>query len=1021
MKKKILLRLVLLFGIALVSAALFYKFSIRLESLSLSTDSFKEVESDEAFDDPIKRAEYEFNMIKNPETGKIPEGVFTLEMEQAKQLFAKSRNMRVHANTYTYQGPNNKGGRTRAIAYDVRYNGTTNRIILAGGVSGGVFKSTDDGATWTRKSPTNQLFNITSIAQDPRPGFQDTWYYSTGETIGNSASMTGAPYLGNGIYKSTDNGETWSRLANSNFGALETFDAREDLISKVVVNPTNGDVYAGAMDEIMRSQNGGANWSVVLTSGAGSISTRYLIDLVISSTGIIYAGVSGGSPTGPTIDMPGVWTSTTGNAGSWTKIAGPGGTPVGWNNDGAYGRVVLALAPSNQNILYALYYNNLAFPSKEAEFFMYDASIPAWTDRSANLPDEPGALNGNDPFAVQGGYDLVVTVKSDDPNTVFIGGTNIYRSTDGFATTANTTRIGGYNSPANYALYPNSHSDIHSIVIQPGSSTTMLCGNDGGIQRTTNNLAATVAWTDICTNGYRTYQYYYVTLDPRNANSKVLGGAQDNGSTRNIGGSGSDFELAWSGDGVSVGLSNVIGGNTFEYVGSQAGDIARRNSASPLLSGTNIRPAAATDNGLFVTLFLLDPDNTETLYYASDSSLYRNTSASTATTANWTAMTGIPATIVDGGPPKTQITSLAVTRGTYNPATASLFIGTNEGRIYRLDDPANAAAATAPVNISTGLPAGAYMSSISVNPRNDDTVLVTFSNYGINNVWWTGNANAASPTWLNVEGGLTVPSYRSSAIAVTNAGVEYFVGTSVGLYRAGTINSASPGTTSWTQEGPSDIGNALTSSIALRPVDNRLLIGTHGHGMWATNLSLAITPVNFSSFTGKTEDKSNKLSWKVDNEMNNSGYEVQRKYQGESEFAKIAFVPAKNNNARSNEYSFEDLLVDLGKENTSYRLKQIDVDGNFSYSSVISLQRKTPSKFVEYVSLSGGQLLIRMNSGNANEQITLRLLDMQGRVMQKLKLENKTQQIDISRLPRIAFVVEITHPDGRRFTQKMIY
>src|SRR6185369_17876194 len=102
MKKKILLRLLPLFGIALVSAALFYKFSIQ----SLSTDSFKEVESDEAFDDPIKRAEYEFNMIKNPETGKIPEGVFTLEMEQAKQLFAKSRNMRVHANTYTYQGPN---------------------------------------------------------------------------------------------------------------------------------------------------------------------------------------------------------------------------------------------------------------------------------------------------------------------------------------------------------------------------------------------------------------------------------------------------------------------------------------------------------------------------------------------------------------------------------------------------------------------------------------------------------------------------------------------------------------------------------------------------------------------------------------------------------------------------------------------------------------------------------------------------------------------------------------------------
>src|SRR5207244_2289616 len=111
---------------------------------------------------------------------------------------------------------------------------------------------------------------------------------------------------------------------------------------------------------------------------------------------------------------------------------------------------------------------------------------------SSTLPDEPGCLKGNDPFAVQGGYDLVVAVKPDDPTTVFIGGTNIYRSTTSGTSWA---RIGGYNSPASYALYLNSHSDIHSIVFQPTSSTIMLCGNDGGIQRTTDDLAGTVVWT----------------------------------------------------------------------------------------------------------------------------------------------------------------------------------------------------------------------------------------------------------------------------------------------------------------------------------------------------------------------------------------------------------------------------------------------------------------------------------------------------------------------------------------------
>lgn len=972
-------------------------------------------------DNPIARAKYEFNMLKDPATGEIPAGIFEKEIKQAKDIYRKQLTLKTSVvNSYTFQGPDNLGGRTRTIAYDVRYNGTSNQIILAGGISGGVFKSIDNGATWTRKSPLNQLFSVTSLAQDPRPGFQDTWYYATGEAIGNSAGETGAFYLGNGIYKSTDNGETWSRLTNSNPGSLETFDRREDLITKVIVNPANGDIYMAALDGIYRSTDGGVTWGSVLASGGGANSSM-VTDVVCTSTGRLYAAFSGLNTATPT-NVPGVWTSTTGASASWIKIAGATATsnPAGWNSNGAYRRVVLAIAPSSENVLYALYDNANVYPSLEADLFKWNQTSGTWTDLSANLPDEAGGSSGNDPFAVQSGYNLFIAVKPDDANAVFIGGTNIYRSTDGFATTTNYKRIGGYASPSGYGVYTNSHPDIHSIVFQPGTSTIMLCGNDGGVQRTTNNLAPTVAWTDI-SNTFRTYQYYYVTLDPRSGNSKVLGGAQDNGSARNIGGTGSNFEKIFAGDGVSVGLSDAISGTTYEYVGFQEGPIYRRLSTLGANFGDDIRPSNATDPGLFITLFKLDNDNTQKIYYASDSSLYRNTSASTATTTNWVQLTGVETAIVQGISPKTQITALTTTRGTYNAATASLFIGTNKGKLYRLDDPSNVAAATVPVNITgAGFPVGAYISSIAVNPRNDDTVLVTFSNYNVTNVFWTGNANAAVPTWQNVEGTLTLPSVRSSAIAVTKAGVEYFIGTSVGLYKA-TIDGASPGTTGWMQEGAAEVGNAVVTNLAYRPADGKLLVGTHGYGMWSTTLSLSVLPVRYTDFSGTLINNSSHLKWLTNDENRNKGFEIERSFDGIS-FTKLGFINGAGTSSSLNSYSFID--KDIAQDENYYRLRQVDIDGSSTYSSVILIRNKLgvfaslkvlQNPFSTYLDLQ----LPKRESG----RVDVRLVDMNGKVVYSQTIHSNQTKVRLNleekNLSRGTYILQIT--DGvKQYAKKVM-
>ena len=946
---------------------------------NLSNSIEGERKDDARMTDFLGAMEYEFNMIKNPMTGTIPEGTYDAELKQAKDILAKQQSSGSASivNPYVFQGPNNLGGRTRTIAYDVRYNGTSNRIILAGGVSGGVYKSTDDGASWVRKSPTGEHFSCTSIAQDPRVGFQDTWYYGVGEASGNSASGgAGAFYLGNGVYKSTDNGETWSRLASSNASALETFSVGEDAVQKVIVDPTNGNVYVACLSKIMRSTDAGATWGSVLEGTLAN--SGQTTDIVVTSTGRFYAGFGGSNSVG----ADGVWTSTTGASASWTRIAGPGGTPAGWNANATYGRVVLAIAPSSENIVYALYSITVGACTVEAELFRWDNTGSTWTNLSATLPNESSCLVGNDPFAVQGGYDLVVAVKPDALSTIFIGGTNAYRSTDAGLT---WTRIGGYVSAASYGLYLNSHPDVHAFAFQPGTPATMLCGNDGGIQRTTANLAATVAWTQI-NSGYRTYQYYYVDIDPRLSNDKVIGGAQDNGSTRNVGGSGTSFEQVYGGDGVSVGLNDpaATGGTQYEYVGSQQGFINRRPSTFGLGFITAITPTGETNSGLFVTLFKLDQDNTQNLYYVNDNALYRTTSASTVASGTWTSMTGVAASVGAAN----DITALATTRGTYSALTASLFMGTSNGKVFRLDDPTGAVAAAVPVDITGSFPAG-YISSIAVNPRHDDTVMVTLSNYGIvGNVWWTGNANAASPTWTNVEGTLTLPSFRSCAIyAVPNGEVQYYVGTSVGLYRSG---AGFPGTPGWTQEDASVLGNAVITSLSLRPSDGNLLVGTHGYGMWKAFLSLFPVSVELTEFKGSLQHKNALLQWTTSAEYNSKHFELEKSFDGIS-FRKIATIPAAGYSNTIKNYN----LIDKEKlmEKNYYRLRSIDINEKSRLSNMILI--KPPGMLQDMIVLGNpfkNNINIRFVKTPETAGV-LRLTDMAGRLMATQKFAIGEQQV----------------------------
>lgn len=867
------------------------------------------------------RWKYEADMIRDPATGEVPVGMREREIEFAQTIPVRGSSLSTARtniqNTYLPAGPNNIGGRTRGLAYDVRYNGTTNRVILAGGVSGGIFRSADGGTTWTNVTPANEVHNVSCIVQDPRAGNQNTWYAGGGEYVGSSTDDVGAGYFSHGLFKSTDGGITWSRLPLNNItdfngtqlpaGVPERFDHPFDYVHKIAVNPVNGDVYVAGHRRIMKSTNGGTTFQTVFGSAVTAFAANGQGDVVISPTGKIYIAFSGAAPD---FSLRGIWRSGSGDLNSFARIAG--GDVLGidsvanWRGN-AYTfdvvggsnfydtrRTLLALAPSNENILYVLYENGLSNASpgfqKEADLFKLDMTTGlTWTNLSDNLPDFPNSNNeATDPFAIQTGYDLFIGVKPNDPNFVILGGTSLYRSTNGFSSTAGTSWIGGYgntlpslsfygqtNNPTDPSRW--SHPDIHNLVFNPSNANEVICANDGGIQMTSNISAngagnEPVSWTYL--RNYQTLQYFRVGIDPETGANNFVGGAQDNGThfrdkTGLVGLSAADsnnHRRLVGGDGASVGISKRANATQYLYAGVQLG-IIRRGVLQPSFSSTvtDIRPTgltpafsgSTTEFGEFVTNFKLDADNTEDLYYVNFNRLFRTTSASTVSSSGWTELTGVGNTINANNGASIGIRALSLSRGAYNNAH-SLYIGTTDGRILRLDDPRNAAISAAPVNISPPGIANLNVQDIAVNPNNDNEILAVVTNYGVTsgnnfnnvtNIWWTNNAKSAAPAWRQAEGnlaGTTSSGYisaRSCMIVVkkdaaNNAVTEYYVGTSAGLFgveNLGTTLLAS-GTPTWQREGASVLNFAVISSLDYRPSDNVMVIGTHGNGMYYTFL-----------------------------------------------------------------------------------------------------------------------------------------------------------------------------------------
>jgi len=775
-----------------------------------------------ASDNPAERVVWERIRLADPNTGEIPNNI-----RQKEIIFAKTlpKSTSFNKASWLHRGPYNVGGRTRALAMDM----LDENILFAGGASGGMFRSTDGGQSWVMTTDPNQLHNVTCVSQDKRAGKENIWYFGSGELTGSSASGGEAYYGGNGIYKSVDGGLSWDSLSVT---ATNTngFDSNFDFIWNIETDPSNDSldvVYAATYGTIYRSENGGATW--VKELGGGS---TYYNNIEVTSSGEVYATLSSDG-----LDK-GIWHSVDGQ--NWTNITDSLFPPI-------YGRIAIGVNPSNENEVYFLaaetdnhgqhtdvFFNGEAWTS----LWKYDASDSSWINLSSNIPANQATSFDN--FNAQGGYDLLVKVHPTDPNTVYIGGTNLWRSSDGFTTPNNTMIIGGYfigsvEGDGNWGVYPNHHPDQHDLLFLPSDANVILSATDGGVFKSNDTFADTVEWTSL-NNGYYTSQLYGVSIS-RNVNSDVMhGGFQDNGNFVTFDPSvQAIWNMPFNGDGCFGGIAD---NEEDFYLTIQRGVMYKMklDNNGERLAFNRMDPVSVDSNDyMFINPLVIDK-NSDILYMAAGNKLWRNNDIANVPYNNSHAKNDFGWEMFsDTIPNPTMIITTIET--SVNPANV-VYLGTKYKKIFRIDN----AHVGDPAIVELPYPltgSNSYVYDIAVNPDNADEVMIVYSNYSVYSLF---HSMDGGQSWNKIAGNLEQnpsgsgngPSCRTAKIIPLGNSTLYLVGTSVGLFGTATLDDNN---TVWEQVGATEIGAVVVEFLEYRENDGLLVVATHGNGIYQTNLT----------------------------------------------------------------------------------------------------------------------------------------------------------------------------------------
>lgn len=663
---------------------------------------------------------------------RLPDGRINLQAHARALAHARLLRARLVATTgldaagvWQLRGPINVGGRVTDVVGDP----ANASKFYVGAASGGVWKTTDGGSTFTPIFDGQGTLSIGALALDPRDS--NILYVGTGESNPGGGSTT---QPGDGVWKTTDGGATWQHLGLDN--TVET--------GRIVIDPKNpNNVFVAAMGNLFthnidrgvyRSQDGGATWTKVLfiSDGAGAIDLA--IDPVTPSRVFAATWERQRTPSARIYGGPGsgLWRSTDGGT-TWTALAG--GLPASSTEPSRIGVVV---APSSPSTVYAIYSRKADF-SLEGLFRSTDSGT-TWTKQSAtSLASIIGA---------QGYWSGRLFVHPTNPNDLWVDGVGLAHSTNGGAS---FTAISGL------------HADHHAQWFSPANPAVILKGTDGGLYRTTNGGSS---WTHF--NNLPISQFYTVeahALDP----SRIYGGLQDNGVQRTPDGQINDWSRIVGGDGLEVHVD--LRSTQVVYAESQFGALRRSTDG-----GTTFSSATSGLSGRlgWKTPIAIDPASTGTgtssTLYLGSSMLFRSTNSA----GSWTAISGDltngdqgVGTVVFG-----TITTVAVAPSNKN----TIYIGTDDGNVWVTQN-----AGASYTRIDASLP-DLWVTRVAVDPGNDAIAYATFSGFRVDqplaHVFRTTDHGA---TWTDISSDL--PDAPVNAIAIDpRQSSTLYVGSDVGAF-----------------------------------------------------------------------------------------------------------------------------------------------------------------------------------------------------------------------------------------------
>jgi photosystem II stability/assembly factor-like uncharacterized protein len=673
----------------------------------------------------------------------------------------------VSTGAWTLEGPGNIGGRFNCLAVDPN----NSSVMYAGSANGGVWKTTDDGNTWLPMTDALPYQAIGAIAINPSNS-NEIWI-GTGDV-----NISGTLYAGNGLYKSTDAGVTWTFL-----GLPDSY-----VISSIIFNSSNtNQVLIGTMGNVFAKDN---NRGMYRTTDGGQTFTNTLF--VNDSTGIIDMIQH---PTSPSTvyassfsrlrtDDYSLYNGTevyvyksTDFGLTWTQLAG------GLPNGSTHERLGLAISKSNPSIVYALYSTGSgAYP----ELYKSTNGGTTWSQVSISFFDPSS-------YGSFGWYFGKIYVDPNNPNTLYIPGVDLQYSTDGGVTWSLLTPPWW-----NYIV----HADGHYIHFN--SSSDFIYCTDGGLYRTQDGG---VNWTDI--ENIPNNQFYAVT-ENKNIPGEYAGGVQDNGTMYGNASAINNFTRIYGGDGFTVQYTSSPSLLYSEY---QYGGIVY-DDFYPSGSFFGIQTDGA-QNYNWHTPYFVSPHNESTLFFAGQQVMRIDG----APYGMYSTMSPV---LHDPASPQ-RVCNISALEQSVLDSTV-LYAGTADGKVWTTSDYGSNWTDVTPfqgVNY--------YVTKVMPSPNIPGNAYVTRSGYRSNDntplVFKSTNSGAA---WTNISGNL--PALAINDIVVFPGDENtIFIANDAGVYY--TTDAG----TNWTRLG-TNMPFVAVLDIHLNFDNTKLIAGTFGRSMYTIDV-----------------------------------------------------------------------------------------------------------------------------------------------------------------------------------------